>query len=69
MIYVCIPSHNEATTLGPLLWKVQKVFRAFGREFGLLVLDDGSEDEPAEVLNYILEEAVNRREHGLYLED
>lgn len=50
MIYVCIPSHNEATTLGPLLWKVQKVFRAFGREFRLVVLDDGSEDETTEVL-------------------
>jgi len=50
VIYVCIPSRNEATTLGPLLWKVQKVFRAFGREFKLVVLDDGSEDETPEVL-------------------
>ena len=50
MIYVCIPSRNEATTLGPLLWKVQKVFRAFGREFRLVVLDDGSDDDTGEVL-------------------
>lgn len=50
MIYVCIPSRNEATTLGPLLWKVQKVFRTFGREFRLVVLDDGSDDDTAEVL-------------------
>lgn len=50
MIYVCIPSRNEASTLGPLLWKVQKVFRAFGREFRLVVLDDGSDDDTAEVL-------------------
>lgn len=50
MIYVCIPSRNEATTLGPLLWKVQKVFRAFGREFRIVVLDDASEDETSEVL-------------------
>lgn len=50
MIYVCIPSRNEATTLGPLLWKVQKVFRAFGREFRLVVLDDASGDDTGAVL-------------------
>lgn len=50
MIYVCIPSRNEAATLGPILWKVQKVFRAFGREFRLVVLDDASTDETAEIL-------------------
>lgn len=50
MIYVCIPSRNEATTLGPLLWKVQRVFRAFGRDFRLVVLDDGSDDDTAQVL-------------------
>ena len=50
MIYVCIPSRNEATTLGPLLWKVQKVLRGFGREFRIVVLDDASDDETAEVL-------------------
>jgi glycosyltransferase involved in cell wall biosynthesis len=50
VIYVCIPCHDEAATLGPLLWKVSRVMRDFGREFQLVVLDDGSSDDTAEVL-------------------
>ena len=41
MIYVCIPSYNEAPTVGLLLWKVRQVFAGFPREYQLLVLDDG----------------------------
>jgi glycosyltransferase involved in cell wall biosynthesis len=50
LIYVCIPAHNEGETIGPLLWKVRTVMREFGREFALVVLDDGSTDDTAEVL-------------------
>jgi glycosyltransferase involved in cell wall biosynthesis len=50
MIYVCIPSYNEAPTIGLLLWKVRQVFAGFPREYQLLVLDDGSDDATAEVL-------------------
>jgi glycosyltransferase involved in cell wall biosynthesis len=50
MIYVCIPSRNEAPTVGLLLWKIRQVFAAFPREYQLLVLDDGSTDCTAEVL-------------------
>jgi glycosyltransferase involved in cell wall biosynthesis len=50
MIYVCIPSYNEAPTIGLLLWKVRQVFAGFPREYQLLVLDDGSNDSTAEVL-------------------
>jgi len=50
MIYVCIPSHNEAPTVGLLLWKIRQVFASFPREYQLLVLDDGSDDSTAEVL-------------------
>lgn len=50
MIYVCIPSYNEAPTVGLLLWKVRQVFASFPREYQLLVLDDGSSDQTAEVL-------------------
>jgi glycosyltransferase involved in cell wall biosynthesis len=50
MIYVCIPSYNEAPTIGLLLWKVRQVFAGFPREYQLLVLDDGSDDATSEVL-------------------
>jgi glycosyltransferase involved in cell wall biosynthesis len=50
MIYVCIPSHNEAGTVGVLLWKIRKVFSEFPREYQLLVCDDASTDTTAEVL-------------------
>lgn len=50
MIYVCIPSYNEAPTIGLLLWKIRQVFAGFAREYQLLVLDDGSTDVTTEVL-------------------
>lgn len=50
MIYICIPSYNEAPTVGLLLWKVRKVFADFPREYQLLVVDDGSDDSTPEVL-------------------
>ena len=50
MIYVCIPSHNEAATIGLLLWKIRQVFAGFPREYQLLVLDDGSTDATGDVL-------------------
>src|SRR4051794_9403098 len=50
MIYVCIPSYNEAPAVGLLLWKIRQVFASFPREYQLLVLDDGSTDSTAEVL-------------------
>lgn len=50
MIYVCIPSYNEAPTVGLLLWKIRQVFSAFEREYQLIVGDDGSTDATAEVL-------------------
>lgn len=50
MIYICIPSYNEAPTIGLLLWKVRQVFAGFPREYQLLVLDDGSDDSTGEVL-------------------
>ena len=50
MIYVCIPSHNEAKTVGLLLWKIRQVFTDFPREYQFLVGDDASTDATREVL-------------------
>jgi len=50
VIYICIPALNEAPTVGVLLWKVRQVMTEFGRDFHLVVLDDGSVDETGEVL-------------------
>lgn len=50
MIYVCVPSRNDASTVGLLLWKTRQVFRDFPREYHLLVVDDASTDATAEVL-------------------
>lgn len=50
MIYVCFPAHNEADTIGVLLWKTSKVLGEFGRDYRLVVYDDASDDDTAEVL-------------------
>jgi len=51
VIYVCIPTHNEATTIGVLLWKTRKVLDEFDRPFQVVVHDDASTDDTAEVLD------------------
>jgi hypothetical protein len=50
VIYICVPVHNEESTIGVLLWKIRKVMAEFDRGFQVLVLDDASTDETPEVL-------------------
>jgi glycosyltransferase involved in cell wall biosynthesis len=50
MIYICLPTHNAAVTVGLVLWKIRQVFAGFPREYHLLVADDGSTDATGEVL-------------------
>jgi glycosyltransferase involved in cell wall biosynthesis len=51
MLYLCIPARDEESTIGPLLWKVRKVMAEFGRDYHVLVLDDGSVDATPETLD------------------
>jgi glycosyltransferase involved in cell wall biosynthesis len=50
VIFVCIPTHNEAATIGVLLWKTRNVMGEFGRDYRIIVHDDASDDETPEVL-------------------
>lgn len=50
VIYVCVPTHNEASTVGVLLWKTRNVLGQFDRDYRLVVHDDASTDETPEVL-------------------
>jgi hypothetical protein len=51
MIYVCIPSRDEAETIGLLLWRIRKTFEGLSREYHVLVGNDGSLDHTNEVLD------------------
>src|SRR6266513_1731079 len=51
MIYVCVPVHNEVSTVGLVLWKVRQVFTAFEREYQIVACDDASSDGTKDVLS------------------
>jgi glycosyltransferase involved in cell wall biosynthesis len=51
LIYICIPSHDEAATIGLVLWKIRRVMDEFPRDYELIVLDDGSNDGTPDVLS------------------
>ena len=52
MIYICLPVHDEASTVGPLMWKLRRTLTdvEFRRDFRILALDDASTDGTADVL-------------------
>lgn len=50
MLYICIPTYNEAPTIGVLLWRIRKMFQSYSREYEVIVYDDGSTDSTAETL-------------------
>lgn len=50
MIYFCLPSRDEAPTVGLVLWKIRQVLEDSPREYQMLVGDDASTDATSEVL-------------------
>ncbi len=50
MLYIGIPAHNEATTLGVLLWRLRSVLADVSREYEVVVYDDASTDDTTETL-------------------
>ena len=50
MLYFCIPVHNEAPTIGVLLWRIRKVFQEYSRDYEVLVYDDASTDDTVATL-------------------
>ena len=51
MYLICIPSHDEERTIGVLLWKIRQVMTEMRRDFHVFVLDDGSRDGTAGLLD------------------
>ena len=50
MLYICIPTYNEAPTIGVLLWRLRKMFQDYSREYEVLIYDDASTDATGEIL-------------------
>lgn len=50
MLYICVPSYNEASTVGLLLWRLRSVMQSLAREYEIIVFNDGSTDGTKDTL-------------------
>lgn len=50
VLFIGIPTYNEATTIGVLLWRLRTVLSDVSREYEVVVYDDASTDDTADVL-------------------
>lgn len=56
MIYVLLPAYNEEDALRPLIQKIDSVLRPLGAAYRVVVVDDGSTDRTAEILEELQHE-------------
>ncbi len=56
---ICIPVYNGADTIGPLVDKLQETFR--GRDFEIVMANDGSRDNSSEICQSIVKKYNNVR--------
>lgn len=50
MIYVLLPAYNEEDALRPLAEKIESVMRELDADYEIVVVNDGSRDDTAEIL-------------------
>jgi hypothetical protein len=50
VLFIGIPTYNEATTIGVLLWRLRTVLSDVSREYEVVVYDDASTDDTIAVL-------------------
>jgi glycosyltransferase involved in cell wall biosynthesis len=50
VLYICIPTYNEAPTVGVLLWRIRAIFQEYSREYEIVAYDDASTDSTADTL-------------------
>ncbi len=55
MVSIVIPAHNEAENLKSLLSEVARVMLEYGKEYEIIVVDDGSDDETPAILKNLKE--------------
>jgi len=56
MIYVLLPAYNEEHAIQPLVEKIDREMKAAGFSYGVIIVNDGSEDNTGEILTALSEE-------------
>lgn len=70
MIYVLLPAYNEEHALVPLTEKIDRVMKQMASPYRILVVNDGSKDRTAEIVeelrqNYAIDQITHKYNRGL----